>query len=38
MGRWTVEEDAMLTEAITELANDWRAIAALVPGRTNVAL
>jgi hypothetical protein len=33
--KWTPEEDAMLTEAAEKLGNDWLAIAALVPGRTN---
>jgi hypothetical protein len=35
-GRWTAEEDANLTEAVTQLGNDWVRIAALVPGRTNI--
>jgi hypothetical protein len=35
-GKWALEEDAKLTDAVTELGgNDWVAIAALVPGRTN---
>jgi hypothetical protein len=34
-GRWTAEEDAKLTGAVTELGNDWVRVAALVPGRTN---
>jgi hypothetical protein len=34
-GKWTVEEDAKLTEAVTELGDNWLEIAALVPGRTN---
>jgi hypothetical protein len=34
-GKWTLEEDAALTEAVTEFGNDWNAIAALVPGRRN---
>jgi hypothetical protein len=43
-GRWTLEEDAKLTSAVThtrkkkyskEYKTDWIAISALVPGRTN---
>jgi hypothetical protein len=34
-GKWTVEEDAKLTEAVTEFGYDWVQVAALVPGRTN---
>jgi hypothetical protein len=34
-GKWTPEEDAKLTEAVTELGNDWAAVAAMVPGRVN---
>jgi myb proto-oncogene protein len=34
-GKWTVAEDAKLTEAVTEFGNDWVRVAALVPGRTN---
>jgi hypothetical protein len=34
--KWTVEEDGKLTEAVTELGNDWIGVATLVPGRTNV--
>jgi hypothetical protein len=33
---WTVEQDAKLTEAVTEFGNDWVRVAALVPGRTNI--
>jgi hypothetical protein len=42
-GRWTPEEDANLTSAVTNTCNkkggkehkiDWVAVAALVPGRT----
>jgi hypothetical protein len=36
-GRWTVEEDAKLADAIKELGkDDWPAIVARVPGRTHV--
>jgi hypothetical protein len=34
-GKWTAEEDAKLTSAVTKYGNDWVAVAALVPGRTN---
>jgi hypothetical protein len=34
-GKWTPEEDAMLTEAAEKFDTDWLAIAAMVPGRTN---
>jgi hypothetical protein len=34
--KWTVEEDGKLAEAVTELGNDWIAVATLVPNRTNV--
>jgi hypothetical protein len=34
-GKWTVEEDTMLTEAVAELGKDWVAVAALVLGRTD---
>jgi myb proto-oncogene protein len=30
-----VEEDAKLTEAVTEFGNDWVRVAVLFPGRTN---
>jgi myb proto-oncogene protein len=34
--KWTVEEDAKLTGAVKEHGgNDWAAVAAMVPGRTN---
>jgi hypothetical protein len=33
--KWTEEEDAKLTKAVTEFCNDWVRVAALVPGRTN---
>jgi hypothetical protein len=33
-GRWTVEEDAMLIEAVTELGEDWVGVAVMVTGRT----
>jgi hypothetical protein len=36
-GKWTPEEDAKLTEAVQKLGKEsWVAVAALVPGRTNV--
>jgi hypothetical protein len=35
-GRWTPEEDAILTEAVEKLGKDFTAVAALIPGRTNV--
>jgi myb proto-oncogene protein len=36
LGKWTVEEDAKLTDAVKEHGvNNWAAIAALVPGRKN---
>jgi hypothetical protein len=36
-GKWTAEEDAKLTNAVTELGNnDWMQVATLVPGRTNI--
>jgi hypothetical protein len=34
--KWTVEEDATLTEAVTNLGDDWVRVAMLVPGRTNL--
>jgi hypothetical protein len=34
--RWKVEEDAKLIEAVKKHGNDWFAVAAMVPGRTNV--
>jgi hypothetical protein len=33
-GKWTVEEDAKLIDAVTTCGKDWVAVAALVPGRT----
>jgi hypothetical protein len=30
-GKWTVEDDAKLTEAVTEFHNDWVRAAELVP-------
>jgi hypothetical protein len=33
-GKWTPEEDAILTDAVTEFGNDWGRVAVLVPGRT----
>jgi myb proto-oncogene protein len=35
-GKWTVEEDTKLTVTVKELGKDWAAVAAMVPGRTNV--
>jgi myb proto-oncogene protein len=34
-GKWTAEEDAKLIDAVSKHGNDWVAVAALVPGRTN---
>jgi myb proto-oncogene protein len=34
-GKWTAEEDAKLTEAVTEFGSDWAAVAAMIPGRTS---
>jgi myb proto-oncogene protein len=34
-GKWTAEEDAKLTDAVTEFGNDWVRVAVRVPGRTN---
>jgi hypothetical protein len=34
-GKWTVEEGAKLTEAVSKLGYEWPAVAALVPGRTH---
>jgi hypothetical protein len=33
--RWKGEEDGKLTEAVKKHGNDWVAVAAMVPGRTN---
>jgi hypothetical protein len=33
--KWTVEEDAKLTEAVEELGKDWVRVAAMVLVRTN---
>jgi hypothetical protein len=35
LGKWTSGEDARLTSAVKKCGNDWAAVAALVPGRTN---
>jgi hypothetical protein len=35
-GRWTPEEDVLLTEAVGKVGKDFTAVAALIPGRTNV--
>jgi myb proto-oncogene protein len=34
--RWTPEEDAILIDVVKKLGEDWVAVAALVPGRTDV--
>jgi hypothetical protein len=34
-GRWTKEEDALLTEAVQKHGKNFTAVAALIPGRTN---
>jgi hypothetical protein len=33
-GNWSPEEDAKLTDAVTELGNAWVAVAAMIPGRS----
>jgi hypothetical protein len=35
-GKWKPEEDTKLAEAVKKHGKDWVAVAALVPGRTNV--
>jgi hypothetical protein len=35
-GTWTPEEDATLTEAVKKYGKNWVAIAAMVPGRTDI--
>jgi myb proto-oncogene protein len=35
-GKWTMEEDAKLAEAVTKFDNEWVGVAFLVPGRNNV--
>jgi myb proto-oncogene protein len=35
-GKWSPEEDAKLTEAVQKLSEDWVAVAAMVPGLTNI--
>jgi myb proto-oncogene protein len=35
-GKWTPEEDAKLTKAAKKHGKEWVAVAAMVPGRTNV--
>jgi hypothetical protein len=35
-GPWRSEEDAMLTDAVKKLGQDWVRVATLVPGRTNI--
>jgi hypothetical protein len=35
LGKWTSGEEARLTSAVKKCGNDWVAVAALVPGRTN---
>jgi Myb-like DNA-binding protein BAS1 len=34
-GKWTTEEDEKLAEAVNKHGEDWVAVAAMVPGRTN---
>jgi hypothetical protein len=34
-GKWTLEEDAKLGDAVKELGTNWAAVTAMVPGRTN---
>jgi hypothetical protein len=34
-GRWNGDEDTKLTEAVKKHANNWVAVAAMVPGRTD---
>jgi 3-keto-L-gulonate-6-phosphate decarboxylase len=36
VGKWTPEENTKLAEAVKRHGTDWVAVAALVPGRTNV--
>jgi 3-keto-L-gulonate-6-phosphate decarboxylase len=36
LGEWTPEEDTKLAEAVKRHGTDWLAVAALVPGRTNL--
>jgi hypothetical protein len=36
MGKWTPEEDAKMTDAVTKYGKDWPRVATLVPGRTNL--
>jgi hypothetical protein len=36
MGKWTAGEDAKLIGAVQQHGKDWVAVAAMVPGRTNV--
>jgi hypothetical protein len=36
LGPWRAEEDELLSRAIEEYGtDDWKAVASLVPGRTN---
>jgi myb proto-oncogene protein len=35
-GKWTPEEDAKLTKGVKKHGNEWAAVAAMVPGRTNL--
>jgi hypothetical protein len=35
-GKWTAEEDTKLIDAVAKCGKAWVAVAALVPGRTNV--
>jgi myb proto-oncogene protein len=34
-GKWTEEEDGILTVAVLELGDNWDVVSTLVPGRTN---
>jgi hypothetical protein len=35
-GKWTATEDSHLAVAVKRFGNEWSAVAALVPGRTNI--
>jgi hypothetical protein len=36
VGKWAAEEDTKLAEAVKKHGKHWVAVAALVPGRTNI--
>jgi hypothetical protein len=36
LGKWTTDEDAKLTEEVKKHGKDWLAVAAMVPGRSNL--